>query len=69
MIFNRDRQVAAVIGGEALAGFLGWRQRQGRSVATAFGELRRLADDEGVELTEILGDLPARRDRPDPWSE
>lgn len=63
MIFNRDRQVAAVIGGETMARFLEWRDRQGRSVADLFGEVRALASEEGFEM-----EVPERRDRPDPWS-
>jgi len=63
MIFNRDRRVAAVIGGETLTRFLGWREAQGRSVADLFGEVRELAAEEGFEL-----EVPERRDRPDPWS-
>ena len=63
MIFNRDRRVAAVIGGEALTSFLGWREKQGRSIAELFGEVRELAEGEGFEL-----EVPKRRDRPDPWS-
>lgn len=64
MIYNRDRRVAAVVGGEVLESFLGWHARQGRSLAAAFGELRQLAAEEGFEL-----EVPPRRDRPDPFGD
>ena len=64
MIHNRDRRVAAVIGGEALQGFLAWQARQGRSLAAAFDELRDLTRDEGFEL-----EVPPRRDRANPFAD
>jgi hypothetical protein len=65
MIYNRDRLVAAVVGGESLPGFLDWhQQRAGRSLADAFAELRRLAAAEGFELT-----VPPRRDRANPFAD
>jgi prevent-host-death family protein len=63
MIYNRDRRVAAVVGGEALKGFLGWQARQGRTLAAAFDELRDLAAEEGFEL-----EVPPRRDRDNPFA-
>lgn len=65
MIYNRDRLVAAVVGGEALPGFLSWHETQsGRSVADAFAELRRLAAEEDFELV-----APPRRDRANPFAD
>lgn len=64
MIYNRDRLVAAVVGGESLPGFLEWHQQHaGRSLADAFAELRRLAAEEGFEIT-----VPPRRDRANPFA-
>jgi prevent-host-death family protein len=64
MIYNRNRRVAAVIGGEALDCFLDWRARQGRTLAAAFDELRELATGEGFEL-----EVPPRADRLNPFAE
>lgn len=65
MIYNRDRLVAAVVGGEVLPGFLSWHEtRSERSLADAFTELRRLAAEEDFELV-----VPPRRDRANPFSD
>jgi len=66
MIYNRDRLVAAVVGGSALAELLEWRERRaGESVASAFAGLRALAADAGEPSWEL--EVPPRRDRPSPF--
>ena len=70
-VYNRNRKVAAVIGGGQLDAFSEWRERQaGRSLADAFAELRPLlGDEEGVcepakradranPFVEVLDELP-----------
>lgn len=58
-IFKRDRLVAAVVDAEELEEFLEWKRgREGRSLADAFEELRRLRGDEAPFET------PSRSDRP-----
>ena len=60
LIFNRERLVAAVVGGEALAELQTWEDRlHRRSLADAFDELRRIEADEDYVLS-----VPRRRNRP-----
>lgn len=64
MIYNRDRRVAAVVGGTALDAFLDWHERhRGRTLADAFSELRGLAAEEGFAF-----EAPPRRDRANPFA-
>ena len=66
MIYNRDRLVAAVVGGSALAELLDWRERRtGESLASAFAGLRALAAEVGEPGWEL--EVPDRRDRPTPF--
>jgi len=63
MIYNRDRLVAAVVGGTALAELLERRERAaGESLASAFAGLRALAAEAGEAGWEL--EVPDRRDRP-----
>lgn len=65
MIYNRDRRVAAVVGGTTLDAFLDWHQRHaGRTLADAFAELRGLAAEEGFTF-----EAPPRRDRANPFAD
>lgn len=65
MIYNRERRVAAVVGGPALDAFLDWHRRhRGRTLADAFAELRALAAADGFTF-----EAPPRRDRPNPFAE
>ena len=63
-IFNRDRLVAAVVGGEAFEQFEAWQRENQRSrpLTEAFAELRALCDEEGYEFPEM-----SRQDRPNPF--
>ena len=64
MIYNRDRRVAAVVGGTTLDAFLGWHERhRGRSLADAFAELRGLAAEDGFTF-----EAPVRSDRANPFA-
>jgi len=66
MIYNRDRLVAAVVGGSALLELLDRREREaGESVASAFAGLRALAGEAGEPGWEL--EVPERRDRPSPF--
>ncbi|HEV2852575.1 MAG TPA: type II toxin-antitoxin system prevent-host-death family antitoxin [Thermoanaerobaculia bacterium] len=59
LIYNRGKLVAGVVPAEYLQEFLSWReQKEGPSIADAFGELRRICAEEGYEI-----ELPAREDR------
>lgn len=64
-IYNRNRPVAAVIGGESFELFEAWRRREARRrpLSEAFAELRALCEEEGYEFPEIV-----RRDRPNPFA-
>lgn len=55
LIYNRNRPVAAVIGGETLQLFETWREeRQAcRSLAESFSELRALCVEEDYELPDV----------------
>ena len=66
IIYNRNRPVAAVIGGETLQIFETWRkeQRTRRSLSEAFSELRALCLEEDYELPDV-----DRRDRSNPFAE
>jgi len=65
MIYNRDRRVAAVLGGTTLDAFLDWHERhRGRTLADAFAELRGLAAEEGFTF-----EAPPRRDRANPFAD
>ncbi len=58
-VLNRDRPVAVVIDAAAYEAFEAWRrERQERSLAEAFDELRQISAKEGYRLK-----LPRRRDR------
>jgi len=63
-IYNRDKLVAAMIPAEILKEFLGWRhqQKKDRTLAEAFGELRRIAEEEDYTL-----EIPPRQERPNPF--
>jgi prevent-host-death family protein len=65
-IHNRNRPVAAVIGGETLALFETWCQEQARRrpLSEAFQELRTLCTEEDYTFPEI-----ARQDRPNPFAD
>lgn len=57
-IYNRDKLVAAVVPAETLKAFLGWRQQQeGRTLAEAFAELRRICEEEDYTL-----EIPPRQE-------
>lgn len=59
-IYNRDKLVAAVISAESFEEYSAWSERRkGRSIADAFGELRRILAEEEYELQ-----IPPREDRP-----
>jgi prevent-host-death family protein len=65
LIYNRDRLVAVVVPPQSFRGYEEWRQeRERRTVADAFAELRALCEEEGYEL-----ELPERSDRPNPFAE
>lgn len=68
VIFNRERPVAVVLGGEAFAAFEQWckAQEKPRSLADEFAELRQLMQQEGGE--DGL-DLLVRADRPNAFAE
>ena len=68
VIFNRERPVAVVIGGEEFAAFEQWRktQEKPRTLADEFAELRMLMQREGGENGL---DLLARADRPNAFAE
>ena len=62
-IYNRDTLVAAVVPAVILKEFLEWRrQKEGRSLAEAFEELRRICADEELTL-----EIPPRQARPNPF--
>ena len=62
-IYKRDRLVAAVVDADDLEEFLKWKRgREGRSLADAFDELRRIRGDEAPI------EAPPRRDRPNPFA-
>lgn len=65
LIYNRERLVAVVVPPQTFHGYEEWRQeREHRTVADAFAELRLLCEEEGYELK-----LPQRSDRPNPFAE
>lgn len=65
LIFNRDRLVAVLVPPQTFKGYEEWRrERQHRTVADAFAELRALCEAEGYEL-----ELPERSNRPNPFAE
>jgi hypothetical protein len=58
-IYNRDRLVGAVVDPDTFAEFEAWRAKQGRtSLGRAFGEFRKMCDEEGYEL-----EVPERQNR------
>jgi prevent-host-death family protein len=62
-IFNRSRPVAVVVGPDTFARFKTWQsEREARTVAKAFDELRSLAASSGYVLR-----LPERKDRKSDW--
>lgn len=65
LIYNRDRLVAVMVQPEAFRGYEAWREeRERRTLAEAFAELRAICADEGYELE------PAEReDRHNPFAE
>lgn len=64
-IYNRDKLVAAMVPAVILREFLDWRERrEERTLGDAFAELRHLCEEEGYAL-----EVPARRDRPNPFLE
>ena len=65
-IHNRNRPVAAVIGGDTLALFELWRheQERRRPLSEAFHELRTLCSEEDDSFPEIT-----RQDRTNPFIE
>ncbi|MEM7587598.1 MAG: type II toxin-antitoxin system prevent-host-death family antitoxin [Acidobacteriota bacterium] len=66
LIYNRNRPVAAVIGGETLELFETWRKEQQarRPLSEVFSELRALCQEEDYELPEV-----DRRDRANPFAD
>jgi len=61
-IYNRDKLVAAMIPAETLKEFWDWRhQKKERTLAEAFEELRRIAEEEDYTL-----EIPPRQERPNP---
>lgn len=65
-IYNRQRLVAAVVGGETFEEFWQWKQhREQRSIGDQMAELRAIcAEEGGWELP-----TPARENRPNPFAE
>lgn len=62
-IYNRGKLVAGVVPAEALKEFLGWRhQKEERTLAEAFAELRHLCEEEDYTL-----EIPLRQERPNPF--
>ena len=62
-IYNRDKLVAAMVPADTLKEFLDWRhQREGRTLAEAFAELRRLCEEEDYTL-----EIPPREERSNPF--
>ena len=62
-IYNRDKLVVAMVPAETLKEFLGWRrQREERSLAEAFEELRRICEEEDYTL-----EIPRRQERSNPF--
>jgi prevent-host-death family protein len=62
-IYNRDKLVAALVPAEAMKEFMDWRQqREGRTLADAFEELRHLCEEE-----EYVLEIPPRQERPNPF--
>lgn len=60
LIFNRGRLAAAVIDAEQLNAFSRWRQdRQRRTLADEFAELRKIAEEDNYKLI-----VPPRANRP-----
>ena len=65
LIYNRDQLVAVVMQPEAFRRYEQWKeQRERRTIADAFAELRAICDEEGYVL-----ELPDREDRPNPFAE
>lgn len=65
LIYNRDRLVAVVVQPEIFRSYERWQEdRERRTVAEAFAELRAICEDEGCEV-----ELPEREDRPNPFAE
>ena len=65
LIYNRDRLVAVIVPPQAFRGYEEWRQeREQRTVAEAFAELRAICAEEEYEL-----ELPERSDRSNPFAE
>lgn len=63
LIYNRNQLVAVVVQAEMFEEFLSWqRQREQKSLATAFSELRQIAEEEDYTL-----EVPYRQDRPNPF--
>ena len=56
---NRDEPVAALVSAEEFARFREWQSRHGDTLADAFEELRKAAEEEEWELR-----IPPRTDRP-----
>jgi prevent-host-death family protein len=59
---NRNEAVAAVVSVEEYERFREWRDREGRTLQSAFEELRRISEAESWEL-----ELAPRADRPNPF--
>ena len=65
VIHQHNHPFAAVIRADLLQEFLAWQaQRQPRSLAQAFAELRQLCAEEHYTF-----ELPSRSDRPNPFME
>ena len=65
LIYNRDHLVAVVMRPETFRSYEQWNEdRERRTVADAFAELRAICEEEGYEL-----ELPDREDRPNPFAE
>lgn len=64
IIYNRNQPVAAVVDLDTLEQTRAWRERQGRSLGEAFGELRTICAEERYTLR-----TGRRRNRPDRLAE
>ncbi|MEA5516996.1 type II toxin-antitoxin system Phd/YefM family antitoxin [Nodularia sp. UHCC 0506] len=64
-IYNRTQLVAVVVEAELFEEFLSWhQQREERSLADAFGELRQMAAEENYIL-----ETPSRQNRSNPFAD
>jgi prevent-host-death family protein len=61
---NRQEPVAVVVNLEDFERFRQWQQRNEKTLAEAFADLRQIAEDEGWETP-----LPPHRDRPNAFLE